>query len=234
MTESDVFATSETSKQSKKSNLFKNIWRYLVKFLKAPITTMENDELGFKEAAVLLGVLPFSLFLSIRSLIRSLINSISRAVSLEITLIDNIAARAFAEINWWSIFFNGLLVIAIWFALMIFVPLILAKIIKISQPFEIKKLFSQIVVITIPMILLYLLATIFGFIRFGLWFLPAVVSLIIPLLLHFVAIRNTCDESPNKVFYITFMTQVVIIIIAAFWLNTHVNIMGIMSDLLWN
>jgi len=232
--ELDLEAESETS------NLFGNILKYIFKFIKAPISTMENAELGSKEAAIILAVFPVTMFLAIWSLIRSLVNSMINAAiqisGLVETRTTQIRLRAFAEVSWGRIFFNGILIIAVWIALMVLVPYMLAKISKNPQPIDLKKLFSQIAVITIPMTLLQIIATIFGFISFGLWFIPITVSLLISLLLHFVAIRKTFNESPDKTLYIIFITHVIIVVIVGLWMNalTDNMLMNIMADILWN
>ena len=221
-----------------------SIREYLSKFIKAPITTLENEELKTGGAVISLVILPISMLLSIWSLIRSLINfrinsafKISRLVEVSgLFEAEQMRARAMAEINWLSISLSVLLIFAVWFALMLFIPMISVKFSKYSQPVQFKKVFSQIATIAVPMSLLFLIATAFGFISFGLWLLPIVVSLTVSLLLHFIAIRRFFPESPNKAFYITIVTQVVFVIITQQVLNAQIDnvLINIMSDIIWN
>jgi len=226
-----------TTTQSDIIHLFKNTWEYLLKFIKAPIATIRNEDLDTKEAAILLGFLPISLFLSMWSLMRSMINIMVNFGSglFGTPSPAQMRSEALAEIGWGGIFFNGLLTSAAWFALIMFVPLAMARIFKNMQPIDTKKLFSQMVVITIPVTLLFLLAAILGFLSLWLWFVPVAVSLVLPLLLHFVVVRNTFRGSLDKALYVTFITQVVIAVIAGFWLNAQINNLfaDIMGILLW-
>jgi len=226
-----------TTTQSDVIYLFKNVWEYLLTFINAPIATIRNEDLDTKEAAIILGFLPFSLFLSMWSLMRSIINAMMRFGSelFETSSPAQMRSEALAEIGWGGIFFNGLLTSIVWFALIMFVPLAMARIFKNTQPVDTKKLFSQMVVTTIPVTLLLLLAAVLGFLSLWLWFVPVAVSLVFPLVLHFVVVRNTFRERLDKALYITFGTQVVIAVIAGFWLNAQMNNLfaDIMGILLW-
>ena len=234
---STQLASESSSTEPPAPNLFKNIWEYLLKFIKAPIATIKNEELETTEAVILLGFLPIASFLSTWSLMRSLITSLFRAVSGfgfgfgGGPSLAEVRSEALAEINWGRVFFNGLLTHAIWFALIMFAPLMIARIFKNTQTVDMKKLFSQMAVITIPMILLYLLATILGFFGLWLWFVPIAVSFVLPLLLHFIVIRDTFNESPDKALYITFITQVIIVVVASLWINTQLA--EAMGGLFW-
>jgi len=207
--------------------MFKNVWEYLLKFIKAPISTMKTEELDPKEAAILLGFLPISLFLSMWSLMRSLVNLMFNAMlgfgGPFGPTPTQMRSEMLAEVSWGSIFFNGLVTSAVWFALIMFAPLGIAKLFKNAQVIDMKKLFSQMAVITIPMTCLYLVATVLGFMTLWLWFVPVAVSLVLPLLLHFVIIRNIFKETPDHALYIAFITQVIIILVAGFWLNIQMN-----------
>lgn len=219
------------------SNL--SIGKYLSKFLKSPITTFESEELKTIDAAILLGILPISLLLSIWSLIENLISfRINTAIGIS-GLLENrteqMRLNALADISWQHISLTVLLLFAVWFALMMFVPLIFAKS-KYSQPVQFKNLFSQVAAITLPMSLLFLSATAFGFIGLGFWLIPITVSLVIPLLFHFIVIRRFFPETPNKALYIAIVTQVIFVIITQQVLNAQMDnvLINIMTDIIWN
>ena len=221
-------AHEASSTQPDVTLIFKNIWEYLLKLAKAPISTIKNEELDLKGAAILLGLLPISLFLAMWSLMRSLINMAVNVMTSGLGGLfgpspAQMRAELLAEISWGSMFFNGLITSAVWFALMMFVPLGIARILKNTQTIDMKKLFSQMVVITIPVTSLFLLATVFGFMALWLWFILVAISLVIPLLLHFVITRNILNETPDRALYITFITQVIIVLVVSFWLNVQMG-----------
>jgi hypothetical protein len=110
--------------------------------------------------------------------------------------------------------FIGVLSLAVtWFVLMMFLPVVVAKLTKNPQTICLKALFVQTTALTIPMTVMFLLSTILGFMHLALWFLPMVVALIAPILLHFTIIRKTWNLDANKTLYIVIATQIIIVII---------------------
>ena len=194
---------------------------YIISFLKAPITTLKNSELDLSGAIILLGLLPFALFLATWSLMNRLITTLITTVSgamgglgsLLLPDAGNLHADAMSTISWGGMFFNVLLLAVTWFALMLFVPILITKILKITTTICLKTLFIQTTVLTIPMTTMFLVATILGFMHLALWFLPVVVAIIAPILLHFTIIRKTWQLDANKTLYIVVITQIVIVIV---------------------
>lgn len=221
---------------------FQNVWTYVLNFIKAPVSTLKSKELGSTEATILLVLLPIAYFTSVWSLIRGLIDAMIRLMDpfglgggWGMPSPAQLRSEALAEVRWGNTFFNGLITSLIWFALMMFVPLIVAGIFKNTQLVDTKKLFSKMAVITIPVTLLFFSATILGFMSLWLWLLPVAASLILPMILHFVIIRDLFNETPDKAIYITFVTQIVILVFLGFWLNSQMNNMftGMMMGGLW-
>jgi len=196
---------------------------YILKFVKSPVATLREEELSFKDAVLLLAVLPFAAFLAIWSLINRLIPTfimiISGAMGGLGSLIlpsnpENLHADAMAATNWSGIFVEILLLVAVWFLLMMFVPVLAAKIFKCHKKICLQKLFIQTTVLTIPMSTMLLVATVFGFIGLPLWFLAVIIALIIPILLQFFVVGTTWKLGSDKSVYIVIITQIVVIIIA--------------------
>ena len=193
---------------------------YITSFFKAPITTLKNRELDFKGAIMLLGLLPFAFFLASWSLMNRLIFTLITTVAssfgglgaLILPDAGNLHADAMSTISWGSMFFSAILLVVTWFALIMFVPVLLAKLLKINKTICFKTLFVQTTALTIPISAMFLLATVLGFVGLALWFLPMVVAVIFPILLHFTIVKKTWNFDINKTLYVVVATQIIIVI----------------------
>lgn len=215
-------------------DLFKTTQEYVVSFVKAPITTLQNHDLDVKGSALLLAMLPFALFLAIWSLMNRLISTLITTISgafgglgaLIMPNADNFHADAMSTINWGGMFFGTLLLVATWFALMMVVPVLLTKIFKITEKICLKQLFTQTTALTIPMTAMSLIATILGFVGLALWFLPMILAVIAPILLQLFVINKTWDLKSNKTFYFVLLTQLIIVIVVGLLLASLISGMG--------
>ncbi|MCL2559727.1 MAG: hypothetical protein FWE07_04505 [Turicibacter sp.] len=221
----------EAEKESEILVLFKSTSDYVVNFIKAPVTTLRLSALESKEAAIVTALLPLTLFVSLWSFTRSMVNAvINSMVGFMGTFgmpssedIRFIRAEILSEVNWGSLFLDSLLISTAWFALMMFTPFLITKLLKSERAVDLHKLFQKVAAITIPASLLFLVAAAFGFIGLSLWLIPMAVSLVLPLILHFFVNRDIFNETPNKTLYITFITQVIIMAIVVLWLNARMS-----------
>ena len=217
----------------------KSTQEYVISFFKAPITTLQNHDLDFTGALILLGLLPFSVFLAVWSLLNRLIGTMVTTVTssfgglgaLLMPNATNMRAEMMASINWGGLFFGVLFIVATWFALMMFMPVLITKMMKNIETICLKELFTQLVAMTIPMAVLFLVATVLGFVGLPLWAMPVVVAVVVPILLHLFIIGMTWNLGSDKTTYIVLATQVVaVIVVGLLAIHLFTNVGGSMLD----
>lgn len=217
----------------------KSTQEYVISFFKAPVTTLQNHDLDFNGALILLGLLPFSVFLAVWSLLNRLIGTMVTTVtssfgglgSFLMPNAANVRAEMMSSINWGGLFFSVLLVVATWFALMMFIPVLITKLMKNEEVIYIKELFTQLVAMTLPMTVLFLMATVLGFIGLPLWILTVIVAVITPILLHLFVVGMAWNLGSDKTTYIVLATQVVaMIVVGLLAIHLFTNIGGSMLD----
>lgn len=225
------------------NEFLKTTQNYIITFLKAPISTIQKRDLNFTGAVVLLGLLPFALFLAIWSFLNQFINTAVILVSSSFGGLGsfltpnaaNIRAEAMMQINWGLVFFGALTLVATWFSLMIFVPILITKFMKDAEPVCLKVLFSKTAASTIPMTILFLVATILGFVHLATWILPFVIALVIPILLHLFVVGLLWRLGADKTTYIVLVTQVIVAISVSLIAAMFVRLIGglLLEGMFW-